>query len=104
MYIVHVHVKVKSDRIQDFVGATIENARKSQEEPGVVRFDVIQQIDDPSLFILVEAYRTEADPAKHKDTLHYKVWRDKVENMMAEPRYSIKFLNCFPVDSNWRTN
>ncbi len=101
MYIVNVHVKVKNVKIQDFIDATIENAKNSQKEPGMARFDVIQEIEDPTKFILVEVYFSKDDPAKHKETVHYKIWREKVENMMAEPRQSIKFVNCYPEDSAW---
>jgi autoinducer 2-degrading protein len=96
MYIVHVHVKVKEDRINEFIEATKENAKNSEKEDGIVKFDLIQKIDEPSRFILIEVYRTDQDPRKHKDTAHYKNWRKKVENMMAEPRQSEKFLNIFP--------
>ena len=98
MYIVQVHVKVKENRIQDFVIATKENAKMSILEPGIVRFDIIQQIDEPTQFILYEIYRTDKDPAKHKDTEHYRVWRGKVESMMVEPRQSVKYRNYFPED------
>ena len=91
MLIVHVFVHVKSDFLDAFTAATLENARQSVEEPGVVRFDVIQQADDPTRFVLVEIYRTAADPARHKETAHYLTWRDAVEPMMAEPRRSVKY-------------
>jgi autoinducer 2-degrading protein len=101
MFIVHVFVRVKPDLVEAFKAASIENARNSVEEPGIGRFDVIQQSDDPSRFILVEAYRTPDDAALHKETAHYKVWRDAVADMMAEPRSSIKFRNLFPDDAGW---
>jgi quinol monooxygenase YgiN len=101
MFIVHVFVHVKEDRIEDFKNATLENAKNSVQESGVARFDIVQQIDDPSRFILLEVYRLPDDPAKHKDTDHYKIWRDKVADMMAEPRSSIKLSNIFPVDNGW---
>lgn len=101
MYIVHVYVHVKPECVDDFIAATVENARNSVEEPGVARFDVVQQQEDPSHFILVEVYRTEDDPAKHKATAHYKQWRDTVEDMMAEPRRSIKLANVFPAEDGW---
>ncbi|HOJ60982.1 MAG TPA: putative quinol monooxygenase, partial [bacterium] len=90
MYIVQVFVHVKSDQIEAFKAATIENARNSVREPGIARFDVIQQADDPARFVLVEVYRTPDDPARHKETAHYQVWRDTVEPMIAEPRRSVK--------------
>ncbi|MBN1796020.1 MAG: antibiotic biosynthesis monooxygenase [Sedimentisphaerales bacterium] len=98
MLIVHVFVHVKHDQIEQFKTASIENARQSLQEEGVARFDVLQQKDDPARFLLVEVYRTEEDPARHKDTEHYKKWRDTVADMMAEPRKSIKYENIFPAD------
>ena len=96
MFIVHVHVHVKPECVRTFKSATIENARSSMQEPGVARFDVIQQQDDPTGFVLVEVYRTPEDPAKHKGTSHYAKWRDTVEELMAEPRSSTKYDNVFP--------
>ena len=101
MLIVHVHVKVRPERAEDFRRATVENASNSVKEPGIARFDVCQQADDPTRFILVEVYRTAADPAKHKETAHYKKWKEAVEPMMAEPRSSQKFSNVFPADAAW---
>jgi len=98
MYVVQVHVFVKENRIKEFIEATKENAKNSICEPGVVKFDVIQKIEDPTQFILYECYRTEQDTAKHKDTEHYRIWRGKVESMMAEPRQSVKYRNIFPED------
>jgi autoinducer 2-degrading protein len=96
MLIVHVHINVKQDRIQDFIEATKENAKNSLMEEGIVNFDLIQKMDDPTQFILNEVYRTDLDPGKHKETVHYKVWREKVENMMAEPRQSENFKKILP--------
>lgn len=101
MFIVHVHVHVKSDRVEAFKAATIENAQNSVQEPGIARFDVVQQKDDPTRFVLVEVYRTDDDPAKHKETAHYQKWRDAVAEMMAEPRYSVKYANVFPDERGW---
>jgi autoinducer 2-degrading protein len=101
MLVVHVHVHVKEDKIEEFKKTSIENAQNSIKEPGIARFDVIQQNDDKSKFVLSEVYRTPEDPAKHKETEHYKKWRDAVENIMAEPRFSVKFTNLFPEDSRW---
>ena len=101
MLIVHVHVHVKPECAEAFRQATIENARHSIQEPGIARFDVIQQADDPTCFILVEVYRTPDDPARHKETVHYAKWRDAVADMMAEPRTSVKFANVFPDDAGW---
>ena len=101
MHIVHVFVRVKEDCIEDFRAAAAENASHSINEPGIARFDVLQQKDDPTRFILVEVYRTPEDPAKHKETAHYLKWRDTVATMMAEPRNSIVLANVFPEDSQW---
>ena len=101
MFIVHVFVHVKPESVDAFKAATIENARNSVQEPGIARFDVIQQKDDPTRFVLVEVYRTDGDPARHKATAHYQTWRDTVADMMAEPRSSIKYANIFPDDEGW---
>ncbi|HEX9333152.1 MAG TPA: antibiotic biosynthesis monooxygenase [Anaerolineales bacterium] len=101
MLIVHVHVNVKLEFVEDFKQATIENANNSVKEAGVARFDVIQQIDDPTKFILVEVYKTEDASAAHKETAHYARWRDIVAEMIAEPRRGIKYTNIFPNDQNW---
>lgn len=101
MIVVHVHVHVKSDCVEAFRQATVENARHSVQEPGIARFDVLQQADDPTRFILVEVYRTADAPARHKETAHYATWRDTVAEMMAEPRSSVKFTNVFPDDAGW---
>ena len=101
MFIVHVFVHVKEEKVEDFMVATIENAKNSISEPGVARFDFVQQQDDPTRFVLVEVYRTVDDPAKHKETEHYKKWRDIVVDMMVEPRSSVKYDNIFPYDEGW---
>lgn len=101
MLIVHVHVQVKPDRVETFKAASLDNARLSVQEPGIARFDVIQQTDDPTRFVLVEVYRTEDAPAAHKATGHYATWRDAVADMMAAPRQSTKFHNVFPDESGW---
>jgi len=101
MYVVHVHVKVKSQSVEAFKQATIENASNSVREPGVARFDVIQQTDDPTNFILVEVYRTVEASTLHKETAHYARWRDTVAEMMAEPRRGIKYTSIFPGDPEW---
>jgi quinol monooxygenase YgiN len=101
MLIVHVFVHVKPDAVDAFTAATLENARNSIREPGVVRFDVAQQEDDPTRFLLIEIYRTPADPARHKETAHYATWKDTVESMMAEPRRSVKYRARFPDDGAW---
>jgi quinol monooxygenase YgiN len=99
--IVHVHVHVKADAVDAFAAATYENARLSVREPGVVRFDVVRQDDDPTRFLLIEIYHTPDDPAHHKATPHYAVWRDAVEPMMAEPRRSVRYHALFPEPALW---
>ena len=101
MLIVHVHVRVKAESVDPFHQATIENARQSVQEPGIARFDVAQQRDDPTRFVLVEVYRNEQTMLAHKETAHYKKWRDAVADMMAEPRSSVKYSNVFPEDTGW---
>ena len=101
MLIVHVHVKVKPERVEDFKRATVENATNSAREPGIARFDVCQEAADPTRFVLVEVYRAADDPARHKETAHYKKWKEAVEPMMAAPRASVKFGNIFPADKGW---
>ena len=98
---VHVTVHVKPGSADAFEAATRENARQSRMEPGVVRFDVLRQLDDPNRFLLVEIYRDEAAVAAHKASAHYPVWRDAVADMMAEPRTAIKFRTVDPTDSEW---
>jgi (4S)-4-hydroxy-5-phosphonooxypentane-2,3-dione isomerase len=101
MLVVHVHVQVKPECVEAFKAATLANARASVQEPGIARFDVVQQADDPTKFVLVEAYRTADAPAQHKETAHYATWRDTVAPMMAAPRTSVKFGNVFPEDAGW---
>jgi (4S)-4-hydroxy-5-phosphonooxypentane-2,3-dione isomerase len=101
MLVVHVQVRVKPESIEAFKQATLANANASVKEPGIARFDVTQQQDDPTRFVLVEAYRTPEAPAAHKETKHYQVWRDTVADMMAEPRSSVKFTNVFPAETDW---
>lgn len=101
MFIVHVFCHVKPEAVAAFKAACIDNARSSVQEPGIARFDVIQQQDDPTRFVLVEVYRTPDDPARHKETAHYARWRDAVADMMAEPRTSVKYANSYPDDKGW---
>ena len=101
MLVVHVFVNVKADQVEAFKTATLENSRQSVQEPGIARFDVCQQQDDPTRFVLVEVYRTPEDPARHKETAHYLTWRDTVAPMMAEPRSAVKYDNVFPDEQGW---
>ncbi len=101
MLIVYVHVRVKPEAVADFAQATIENARQSVQEPGIARFDVVQQQDDATRFMLVEVYGTPDAAAAHKETAHYAKWRDAVATMMAEPRRSTKYSAVFPDPEDW---
>jgi quinol monooxygenase YgiN len=103
MHVIHVHVHVRPEAVDAFCAATLANAAASLREPGVARFDIIQQQDDPSRFVLVEAYRTTEAIAAHKDTAHYAAWRDLVASMMAESRWSVKFTHVFPADDEYGT-
>lgn len=101
LLVVHVHVHVKPGSVDAFKAATVANAEASRREPGIARFDVVQQTDDPTRFVLVEVYRTATAPAAHKQTAHYATWRDTVAPMMASPRTSVKLANVFPADEAW---
>jgi autoinducer 2-degrading protein len=101
MHIVHVFIHVKPGFIDAFKEASLENALHSTREAGIARFDVIQQADDPTRFVLVEVYRTPDDPPKHKETAHYNKWREAVEPMLSEPRTRTVYSNLFPDDKDW---
>lgn len=101
MHVIHVHVHVRPEAVDAFRAASLVNAAASLREPGVARFDIIQQQDDPSRFVLVEAYRTTEAIAAHKETAHYAAWRDLVAPMMAEPRSSLRYTNVFPADAHY---
>jgi (4S)-4-hydroxy-5-phosphonooxypentane-2,3-dione isomerase len=101
LIIVHVHVHVKPDAVDAFRAASLDNASNSVREPGIARFDVVQAADDPTRFVLVEAYRNAAAIVAHKETAHYARWRDTVAPLMAEPRTSTRYVNVFPDDGGW---
>lgn len=103
MLVVHVQVHVKPEHLAAFIKATRLNAEASLKEPGVARFDVVQQADDPTRFVLVEAYKTAEAPAQHKETAHYAAWRDAVVDMMASPRTSVKYQSLCPDEPRWST-
>ena len=98
MLIVHVHIRVHPADVDRFIAATLTNARASLQEPGIATFDLIQQNDDPTRFVLIEIYRTADDPARHKTTAHYATWRDTVAPMMAEPRRGVTY-HVLPPDA-----
>ncbi len=102
MYIVHVFVHVKPDQVEPFIYATTANARAStSSEPGCARFDVVQQADDPTRFVLVEIYRDKNAADAHKETEHYNLWRRTAEPLMAEPRTRGIYSNVFPDDAGF---
>ena len=101
MLIVHVQVHVKPEHIEAFKLATIENAANSVKEPGIARFDVVQQADDPTRFVLVEAYRDTEATTHHKATAHYHAWAETVADMLAEPRSRVVYGNIFPAGQGW---
>ena len=101
LQVVLVQVRVQPHMIEPFRLATLANAQESVKESGVARFDVVQDIDDPTHFVLIEVYRTPQAQAAHKETAHYAKWRDAVAPMMAEPRQSVKFNAVFPDSQGW---
>jgi len=101
MHVIHVQIHVKPEHIEAFKAATLANARASLREPGVARFDVVQQQDDASRFVLAEAYRSAEDHGRHRQTAHYAAWAEAVAPMMAEPRSALKFTSVFPGEEGW---
>jgi (4S)-4-hydroxy-5-phosphonooxypentane-2,3-dione isomerase len=102
MYIVHVFIKIKPEAVEAFQAVSLDNATNSLKEAGVVRFDVIQEVDDPTHFVLLEVYRTKNAAALHKETSHYNRWREAAEPMLAEPRTRIIYRNIQPADADWK--
>ena len=98
MFLVHVHVRVRPEKVEEFIVVTKENAKNSLLEPGVIRFDLIQEETDFSKFILVEGYKDQDASAAHKDTRHYRIWRNLVNDMMAEPRQSTRYKTIYPAE------
>ncbi len=103
MYVVCIHVRVHPENRQDFIDASLENARETIQEPGNLRFDVNQQLDDPDRFVLYEVYRDESGMEAHKETAHYAKWRDIAEPMLVKPRSRTKYRNLAPADPGWET-
>jgi autoinducer 2-degrading protein len=103
MFVVCVHIHVKTDHRQQFLEATLENARNTVQEPGNLRFDVLEQLDDPDRFVLYEVYKDEAAMAAHKTTAHYATWNAAVAPWMADPRKGVKYANQFPLTAaGWK--
>jgi len=96
MFVTCVHVKVKSENVDDFKEACVLNHRESIKEPGNLRFDILQNQDDPTFFLLYEAYASKDDAAAHKSTPHYLQWRETVADWMAEPRKGVPFNSIAP--------
>jgi len=101
MVILVVNLHVKSEHLEEFRQATRENARNSAKEPGILRFDFLEQSDDPTRFALIEVYRDAEAPLHHRETAHYKAWVAKVPDMLAEPRTRTFYSNLFPPDADW---
>jgi quinol monooxygenase YgiN len=101
MFVVFVSVHVKEGQVPAFTEAILENARNTRREPGNVRFDVLQQEQDPSRFMLYEVYRTPDDFAAHQKTPHYLKFKERVAEWMAEPRVGVKHHSLFPADGQW---
>ncbi len=101
MHLVLVSVHVKPEAVDAFIAATLDNVKNSVQEPGIARFDFIQQADDPTRFMLIEVYRDAEAPARHKETAHYLRWRDAVADMMAEPRSGVRYTPIFPDATAW---
>jgi autoinducer 2-degrading protein len=101
MHIVLVHVHVKTNCVDKFIQLSLDNAANSRKESGIVRFDLLQEAEDPTRFTLVEVYKKAEDQVKHRETSHYLTWRDKVGDLMAEPRQGIKYINIDPKDEEW---
>ena len=102
MQIVHVHLTVKPELIDQFIEVTLDNVRNSKQEPGNLRFDFFQQADDSTRFVLTEIYESEEAAGRHKDTAHYQRWREVAPDMLAEPRYATRYQTLFPDESDWR--
>jgi quinol monooxygenase YgiN len=101
MQILIVHLQVKTEHLEAFRQATAENARQSRKEPGIARFDFLQQADDPTRFVLYEVYRDTDAPARHRETAHYKTWFEKVPDMLVAPRTRTFYSNVSPADAEW---
>ncbi|ODS53100.1 MAG: antibiotic biosynthesis monooxygenase [Acidobacteria bacterium SCN 69-37] len=96
-----VRLRVKPDAIEAFTAATLDNTRHSRHEPGIVQFALVRQQDDPTRFVIIEAFKDEAAIAAHRQTPHYLRWRDTVPDMLAEPRDVVKADSVDPADADW---
>ena len=104
MVIVQVYIRVKESTIDDFVSATIDNAKNSIKESGIIRFDFLHCDDDPQSFLLTEIYEDDQAALDHKKTTHYNHWRENVADMMDAPRNGVRYHPIFPVGlGSWRS-
>ena len=101
MYVVCVTVRVVPEHVGPFLEATLENARLSRQEPGNVRFDVLQSEAEPTQFLLYEVYRVKDDFGRHQQMPHYVKWKEIVAPWMATPRQGVRYVSCFPPASGW---
>lgn len=101
MIIMNVFLRIKPERVNDFIAATLQNGNLTTQEPGNIRFELIQQTDDPTRFILTEIYRTQADMDAHFQSQHFQEWRAAVNDAFAEPGYSATYTPHFPSPSAW---
>lgn len=101
MLALHVQIQVKPQHVDAFRAATLINASASRKEAGVLRYDVVQHLEDPTRWALWEVYRDSAAHAAHRESAHYLTWRDAVEPMMAVPRVGTKYTTVSPDDSQW---
>lgn len=101
MHVLHVFLHVKPEYVEAFKAATLENARNSVQEAGILRFDVIQQADDPTRFVLAEVYRSQDARAQHRETAHFLKWHDTVTDMLVTPRTRTEYVSIFPDEEGW---
>lgn len=101
MVILHVFCSVKPEMVEAFMEATVKNAAGSIKEPGVLRFDLLKQQDDPAKFVISEVYKSAEAIAAHKETAHYAEWVRYAEPMLSGPRSKMAYNNIFPEDKNW---
>ena len=101
MQILYVYLHVKAEYVEAFKAATVENARNSVQEAGIARFEVLQQADDPTRFVLAEVYRSNDARAQHRATAHYLTWHETVADMLVTPRTRTEYVNIFPDEDAW---
>ncbi len=102
MYVITVQLRVKEDKVNEFLKFTLENATAARKEPGCVRFDVLRHETEPQRFIFYEVYRNTDAHKTHQQSAHYLRWRENVPDLLAEPRASARYLNVSPADPEWK--